>query len=83
MDISNSVRYGMSGTIFTNNRKYIYDALERFEAGMLHVNRPGVGAWPHMPHMGAKLSQYGAPECSPETWDFYMEWRSACISFPA
>ncbi|MFP3461546.1 aldehyde dehydrogenase family protein [Arthrobacter globiformis] len=83
MDISNSVRYGMSGTIFTNNRKHIYDALERFEAGMLHVNRPGVGAWPHMPHMGAKLSQYGAPECSPETWDFYMEWRSACISFPA
>jgi acyl-CoA reductase-like NAD-dependent aldehyde dehydrogenase len=83
MDISNSVRYGMSGTIFTNNRKYIYDALERFEAGMLHVNRPGVGAWPHMPHMGAKLSQYGAPECSPETWDFYMERRSACISFPA
>ncbi|MDQ0821303.1 acyl-CoA reductase-like NAD-dependent aldehyde dehydrogenase [Arthrobacter sp. V4I6] len=83
MDISNSVRYGMSGTIFTNNRSHIYDALHRFEAGMLHVNRPGVGAWPHMPHMGAKLSQYGAPECSPETWDFYMEWRSACISFPA
>ncbi|MET4619004.1 acyl-CoA reductase-like NAD-dependent aldehyde dehydrogenase [Arthrobacter sp. 2762] len=83
MEISNSVRYGMSGTIFTNNRAHIYDALESFEAGMLHVNRPGVGAWPHMPHMGAKLSQYGAPECSPETWDFYMEWRSACISFPA
>ncbi|MEV7603980.1 aldehyde dehydrogenase family protein [Paenarthrobacter sp. NPDC089322] len=83
MAISNSVKYGMSGTIFTNNRAHIYDALESFEAGMLHVNRPGVGAWPHMPHMGAKLSQYGAPECSPETWDFYMEWRSACISFLA
>lgn len=83
MDISNSVKYGMSGTIFTNSRTRAYDALQQFEAGMLHVNRPGVGAWPHMPHMGAKLSQYGAPECSPETWDFYMEWRSACISFPA
>ncbi|WP_125616945.1 aldehyde dehydrogenase family protein [Specibacter cremeus] len=83
MEISNSVKYGMSGTIFTNNRAHVYDALEQFEAGMLHVNRPGVGAWPHLPHMGAKLSQYGAPECSPETWEFYMEWRSACISFPA
>ncbi|MFJ5957273.1 aldehyde dehydrogenase family protein [Paenarthrobacter sp. NPDC092416] len=83
MNISNSVKYGMSGTIFTNNRGYIYDALQKFEAGMLHVNRPGVGAWPHLPHMGSKLSQYGPPECSPETWDFYMEWRSACISFPA
>ncbi len=81
MEISNSVRYGMSGTIFTENRAHIFDALERFEVGMLHVNRPGVGAWPHLPHMGAKLSQYGAPECSAETWEFYTELRSACISF--
>lgn len=83
MAISNSVKYGMSGTIFTNNRAHVYDALEQFEAGMLHVNRPGVGAWPHLPHMGAKLSQYGAAECSAETWEFYMEMRSACISFPS
>ncbi|RBP65085.1 aldehyde dehydrogenase (NAD+) [Brevibacterium sanguinis] len=81
MEISNSVRYGMSGTIFTQDRANIFDALERFEAGMLHVNRPGVGAWPHLPHMGAKLSQYGAPECSAETWEFYTELRSACIAF--
>lgn len=82
MRISNSVKYGMSGTIFTNNRAHIFDALARFEAGMLHVNRPGVGAWPHLPHMGAKLSQYGAPECSEQTFEFYTEWRSACIGFP-
>ena len=82
MNISNSVKYGMSGTLFTRNRAHVYDALNRFEAGMLHVNRPGVGAWPHMPHMGAKLSQYGAAECSSETMEFYMEMRSACISFP-
>lgn len=82
MRISNSVKYGMSGTIFTANRAHVYDALQRFEAGMLHVNRPGVGAWPHLPHMGAKLSQYGAPECSAETMEFYMEMRSACINFP-
>ena len=39
MAISNSVKYGMSGTIFTNNRAHVWDALEQFEAGMLHVNR--------------------------------------------
>lgn len=83
MAISNSVKYGMSGTIFTSNRGHVYDALQQFEAGMLHVNRPGVGAWPHLPHMGAKLSQYGAAECSAETWEFYMEMRSACINFPS
>src|SRR5699024_10767218 len=82
MEIANSVKYGMSGTIFTRSQSRIYDALSQFHAGMLHVNRPGVGAWPHMPHVGAKLSQYGAAECSEQTYEFYMEWRTACITFP-
>ena len=81
MRISNSVKYGMSGTIFTQDPATMFEALERFEAGMLHVNRPGVGAYAHLPHMGTKLSQYGPPECSPQVWDFYTEWRSACISY--
>jgi aldehyde dehydrogenase (NAD+) len=81
MRISNSVRYGMSGTIFTRDPALIFQALQDFQAGMLHVNRPGVGAYSHLPHMGAKASQLGAPECSPETWNFYTELRSACIRY--
>ncbi|MFI6323300.1 aldehyde dehydrogenase family protein [Nonomuraea sp. NPDC050556] len=81
MRISNSVKYGMSGTIFTQDPARIFEAIDQFEAGMLHVNRPGVGAYSHLPHMGAKLSQFGPPECSPQVWDFYTEWRSACISY--
>ncbi|SDI71789.1 aldehyde dehydrogenase (NAD+) [Actinokineospora alba] len=81
MRISNSVKYGMSGTIFTQNPARMFEALDQFEAGMLHVNRPGVGAYAHLPHMGSKMSQYGAPECSPQVWDFYTEWRSACITY--
>ena len=81
MRISNSVRYGMSGTIFTQDPALIFQALQDFQAGMLHVNRPGVGAYSHLPHMGAKASQLGAPECSPEVWNFYTELRSACIKY--
>ncbi|MFE5263093.1 aldehyde dehydrogenase family protein [Streptomyces coelicoflavus] len=81
MRISNSVRYGMSGTIFTRDPSLMFQALHDFEAGMLHVNRPGVGAYSHLPHMGAKASQLGAPECSPDVWDFYTDLRSACIRY--
>jgi aldehyde dehydrogenase (NAD+) len=81
MRISNSVRYGMSGTIFTQNPSLMFQALNDFEAGMLHVNQPGVGAYAHMPHMGAKASQLGAPECSPDVWEFYTELRSAAITY--
>ncbi|MFG3258709.1 aldehyde dehydrogenase family protein [Streptomyces sp. NPDC048172] len=81
MRIANSVRYGMSGTVFTRDPALIFQALQDFQAGMLHVNRPGVGAYAHLPHMGAKASQLGAPECSPEVWDFYTDLRSACIRY--
>ncbi|MFI5665140.1 aldehyde dehydrogenase family protein [Streptomyces sp. NPDC051684] len=79
--IANSVKYGMSGTVFTASQARAFEALERFEAGMLHVNRPGVGAYAHLPHIGDKASQYGPPECSPEVFDFYTAWHSACISY--
>lgn len=79
--ISNSVKYGMSATVFTQDLSQAMEAVHRFEAGMLHVNRPGVGAYSHLPHVGSKQSQYGPPECSRHVWDFYTEWRSACISY--
>ncbi|MGW8888665.1 aldehyde dehydrogenase family protein [Streptomyces sp. NPDC055749] len=81
MEIANSVKYGMSGTVFTASQSRAFEAVDRFEAGMLHVNRPGVGAYAHLPHVGSKASQYGPPECSPQVWDFYTEWHSACISY--
>ncbi|MFI6146624.1 aldehyde dehydrogenase family protein [Streptomyces sp. NPDC051109] len=79
--IVNSVRYGMAAAVFTADTSLALEALERIDAGMLHVNRPGVGAYPHMPHIGAKESQYGPAECSPQVWDFYLEWRTACIAY--
>ncbi|WP_255954619.1 aldehyde dehydrogenase family protein [Streptomyces odontomachi] len=79
--IVNSVRYGMAAAIFTRDTSLALAALDRVEAGMLHVNRPGVGAYPHMPHVGVKESQYGPAECSLQVWDFYTQWRTACISY--
>jgi acyl-CoA reductase-like NAD-dependent aldehyde dehydrogenase len=70
-----------SGTIFTRDPALMFQSLRDFQAGMLHVNRPGVGAYSHLPHVGAKASQLGPPECSPEVWNFYTELRSACIRY--
>ncbi|QVQ53518.1 aldehyde dehydrogenase [Spiractinospora alimapuensis] len=79
--VANGVRYGMSGALFTSDIGRAFEALEWFEAGMLHVNRPGVGSYAHLPHGGTKMSQHGAPECSPQVWDFYTEWRSVCVTY--
>ena len=79
VEIANSVRYGMSATVFTQDPSTIFDGLQRLEAGMLHVNRPGVGAYAHLPHLGTKASQLGPAECSPDTWEFFTELRTACL----
>ena len=78
--IANSVEYGMSAAVFTRDTGRMFESIERLDAGMLHVNRPGVGAYAHLPHVGTKQSQLGPPECSPQAFDFYTEWRSACIN---
>ena len=81
MEVANGVRYGMAAAVFTRDPSRAFEALNRLEAGMLHVNRPGVGSYSHMPHGGAKASAYGPPEISPQVWDFYTDWRSACITY--
>lgn len=77
--LNNSVIYGMSATLFSTSLPLIGRFLQEASAGMLHVNRPGVGAYPHMPHVGTKSSQLGAAECSTETLDFFTEIRTATI----
>lgn len=79
MDLNNGVDYGMSATLFTRDLTTMGTFLARAEAGMLHVNRPGVGAFPHMPHLGTKASQLGPAECSTEALDFFTELRTATI----
>lgn len=77
--INNAVRYGMSATLFTASLPLIARFLAEAEAGMLHVNRPGVGAYPHMPHIGTKDSQVGPAECSDDTIEFFTELRTVTI----
>jgi aldehyde dehydrogenase (NAD+) len=79
--IVNDVRYGMAAAVFTTDPALVFRAVDDLEAGMVHVNRPGVGAYAHMPHIGTKESQYGPPECSEQVWDFYTEWRTACVTY--
>jgi aldehyde dehydrogenase (NAD+) len=79
--VVNGVRYGMAAAVFTKDASLALRAVHDIQAGMLHVNRPGTGAYPHLPHVGTKESQLGPPECGQHACDFYTEWRSACVSY--
>ena len=77
--IGNSVPYGMSAAIFTAGIRSVARFVAEADAGMLHVNRAGTGAFPHMPHVGTKASQFGPAECSEEGLDFFLETRTVTI----
>lgn len=79
--IANSVPYGLSASVFTRETSRALETVQWLQAGMLHVNRPTVGAYAHLPHMGTKMSQFGPPECSAEVMDFFTELRSVCVRY--
>ncbi|HXG68977.1 MAG TPA: aldehyde dehydrogenase family protein [Blastocatellia bacterium] len=79
--IANSVRYGLTSTIFTKDVSKVFRFAERADAGMIHVNRPGIGGYSHAPFGGIKESGYGGREVGDEALNFYTETRIVYINY--
>jgi len=54
--IANSVEYGLSSAIYTNNIRNAFKAIEKLEAGITYVNASTIGAEVHLPFGGVKHS---------------------------
>jgi len=54
--IANSVEYGLSSSIYTNNIRNVFKAIEKLEAGITYVNASTIGAEVHLPFGGIKHS---------------------------
>ena len=52
----NSVEYGLSSSIYTNDIKSAFRAIEKIEAGITYVNSSTIGAEVHLPFGGVKQS---------------------------
>jgi aldehyde dehydrogenase (NAD+) len=81
IETANSVRYGLSSTIFTRDVGKVFRFAERANAGIIHVNRPGVGGYSHAPFGGIKESGYGGREVGDEVINFYSETKMVYVNF--
>jgi alpha-ketoglutaric semialdehyde dehydrogenase len=81
IEIANSVRYGLTSTIFTRDVARVFRFAERAEAGIVHVNRPGIGGFSHVPFGGIKDSGYGGREVGDEVMSFYTETKVVYINY--
>ncbi len=57
--ICNGVEYGLSSSIYTNNIKNAFYAIEYLETGITYVNAPTIGAEVHLPFGGMKGTGHG------------------------
>jgi len=81
--VANSVKYGLSSSIYTNDAARIFEFIDRIESGMTHVNAPTVVSEAQLPFGGVKATGVGLREVSRVAIDFYTELKAVYIDYNA
>ena len=76
--IANSVRYGLTGYVWTNDSSRALRVADALEAGMIWVNSENVRHLP-TPFGGVKDSGLGR-DGGDYSFDFYMETKNICLA---
>lgn len=78
---SNSVEYGLTTSIFTQDINNVLRYVENVETGMVHVNEPTVGGEAQLPFGGTKATGVGEREMAEEGVNFFTELKTVFISY--
>src|SRR5271169_2275934 len=81
LEVANSVRYGLSSSIYSSDSNRIFEFVDKIETGMTHVNSPTVGGEAHVPFGGAKDSSVGPREVGHAAIDFYTDLKIVYIDY--
>jgi len=81
IEVANSVEYGLSSSIYTNDVRKAFKAVEGIEAGITYVNAPTIGAESHLPFGGVKQTGNGTREGGILGIDEFTETKTAYLDF--
>ncbi len=70
IQIANSVRYGLSASIYTQDVNRAFAAMRELDTGIVYVNAPTIGAEIHLPFGGTKQTGNGHREAGTAALDF-------------
>ncbi len=79
--VANSVRYGLAGSIYTNDSAKSFAFIDRIEVGMAHVNSPTFANEVQMPFGGLKGAGAGLREQGRVAIDFFTDLKSVYIDY--
>ncbi|MCK6624980.1 MAG: aldehyde dehydrogenase family protein [Anaerolineae bacterium] len=78
---ANSVEYGLTTSIFTENINTVLRFIEEVETGMVHVNEPTIGGEAQLPFGGTKATGVGEREMAEEGLNFFTELKTVFINY--
>jgi aldehyde dehydrogenase (NAD+) len=81
IDIGNSVQYGLSASIYTQDVRRAFTAMRDLDTGIFYVNAPTIGAEVHLPFGGTKATGNGHREAGTAALDVFSEWKSIYVDF--
>ncbi|MBC8281217.1 MAG: aldehyde dehydrogenase family protein [Chloroflexi bacterium] len=73
IEISNSVEFGLSSSVYTKDITKAYEYINTVETGMVHVNASTLGGEVHLPFGGLNSSGVGQREQGTAAVDFFSE----------
>ncbi len=81
IDIMNSVKYGLSSSIYTANINWAFAAIQNIEAGITYVNASTIGAEVHLPFGGIKDTGNGTREAGIEGINEFSETKVVYVDY--
>ena len=81
IEIANSVRYGLSSAIYTQDVNKAMIAVQELQAGITYINAPSIGAEIHLPFGGVKHTGNGHREGGTQVLDIFSEWKAVYIDY--
>ncbi len=78
---ANSVEYGLTASIFTQDIDSVMRFVEETETGMVHVNEPTIGGEAQLPFGGTKSTGVGEREMAEEGLNFFTELKTVFINY--
>lgn len=81
VEVNNSVPYGLSSSIFTENVNAAFRAIRDLTTGIVYVNHGTTGAEIQFPFGGTRGTGNGMREAGQTALDSFMEWKSVYIDY--
>ncbi len=83
IQIANSVKFGLSSSVYTKGLTQAFEYINTVESGMVHVNAPTLGGEVHLPFGGLGASGVGHREQGIEAMNFFTEVITVYIDHAA